>query len=270
MKLSISTLGCPDWGFDRVVTEFEKLGVDIEVRGVDGEMDAEKIARFAPENAEATKALLAAHHVRLVGFGTSCSFHDPDKLEENVAAARRAIDVCVRMGIPSIRVFGNNIPDPARMEETAQTVCRGLQKVCAYGAEKGVGVNLEIHGDFNSKEALRLIVDGMRGVPAFGILWDIEHSDKTCGDDFMPFYEVIRPLVRHVHVKDYIRGENGQFTLCRMGLGNIPVKAILSQLKADGYDGYYSFEWEKKWVPSLEEPEVAFPAFVEYMRALEL
>ena len=72
MKLSISTLGCPDWSFERVVTEFEKLGVDIEVRGVDGEMDAEKIARFAPENAEATKALLAEHHVRLVGFGTSC------------------------------------------------------------------------------------------------------------------------------------------------------------------------------------------------------
>ena len=34
MKLSISTLGCPDWGFDRVVQAFEDLGVDIEVRSL--------------------------------------------------------------------------------------------------------------------------------------------------------------------------------------------------------------------------------------------
>lgn len=61
MKLSISTLGCPDWGFDRVVQAFEDLGVDIEVRGVDGEMEAGRIARFSPARAQETKALLAAH-----------------------------------------------------------------------------------------------------------------------------------------------------------------------------------------------------------------
>ena len=41
-----------------------------------------------------------------------------------------------------------------------------------------------------------------------------------------------------------------------------------AQLLADGYDGYFSFEWEKKWVPDLEEPEIAFPAYAEYMRNL--
>jgi hypothetical protein len=34
-------------------------------------------------------------------------------------------------------------------------------------------------------------------------------------------------------------------------------------LKNEGYDGYYSFEWEKKWHPYLPEPEVAFPHFIK-------
>ena len=268
MKLAISTLGCPDWDFMRVLKEYRALGADIEVRGIDGEMEADRIARFSPERAQETKALLREYGLRIVGFGTSCKFHDPETLAENIAAARRAVDVCARMDIPAIRVFGNDIPDKARMAETAHTVCTGLKVVCEYAAQRGMGVNLEIHGDFNSTEAIRLVVDEMAGTESFVILWDIEHSDKTCGDDFLPFYEVIRPYVRHVHVKDYIRKPGGAFGLCLMGEGDIPVKAILAQLQRDGYDGYYSFEWEKKWVPTLAEPEVAFPAFVDYMKAL--
>lgn len=252
----------------RVLKEYSALGADIEARGIDGEMEADRIDRFTPARERETKALLEQYGLKIVGFGTSCKFHDLAALEENIACAKRAIDVCARMGIPSIRVFGNDIPDKSRMAETAHTVCTGLKAVCAHGEQQGVGVNLEIHGDFNSTQALRLVVDEMADTPAFGILWDIEHSDKTCGDDFMPFYKIIRPYVRHVHVKDYIRKPGGAFELCLMGKGDIPVKAILAQLQRDGYDGYYSFEWEKKWVPQLAEPEVAFPAFIDYMKAL--
>jgi len=37
-------------------------------------------------------------------------------------------------------------------------------------------------------------------------------------------------------------------------------------LQAGGYDGYLTLEWEKRWVPELAEPEVAFPQFVAFMR----
>lgn len=268
MKLSISTLGCPDWGFDRVVQAFEDLGVDIEVRGVDGEMEAGRIARFSPARAQETKALLAAHGRKIVGFGTSCKFHDPAAQEENVRAGWEAAEVCARMGIPALRVFGNDIPDKARAAETIAFACQGIRRVCERAADKGVQTLLEVHGDFNTVEAMRLVAQEMAGAPGFGILWDVEHSDKTCGDDFLPFYAAVRPLLRHVHIKDYHRGENGQFTLCPVGEGDIPLPEIVRTLLRDGYDGYFSLEWEKKWVPSLAEPEEVFPAFVRYMRAL--
>ena len=42
----------------------------------------------------------------------------------------------------------------------------------------------------------------------------------------------------------------------------------VSLLKAGGYDGYYSFEWEKWWHPELAEPEVAFPAYKAFCDGL--
>ena len=40
-------------------------------------------------------------------------------------------------------------------------------------------------------------------------------------------------------------------------------------LKAAGYNGYFTLEWEKIWHAYIEEPEVAFPQYVQYMKNLE-
>ena len=44
---------------------------------------------------------------------------------------------------------------------------------------------------------------------------------------------------------------------------------MIKQLQADGYTGFYSFEWEKRWHPELPEPERALPQYVDFMRTLE-
>lgn len=37
--------------------------------------------------------------------------------------------------------------------------------------------------------------------------------------------------------------------LCLIGEGVIPIKEIVKTLESDGYSGYMSLEWEKKWHP---------------------
>ena len=49
----------------------------------------------------------------------------------------------------------------------------------------------------------------------------------------------------------------------------LPLKAVISRLRQDGYEGFYSFEWEKRWHPELPEPERALPRYVDFMRASE-
>jgi len=50
-----------------------------------------------------------------------------------------------------------------------------------------------------------------------------------------------------------------------LGTGEVPVKEQVRVLAGAGYKGYYCFEWEKKWHPEIEEPEVAFPQYAKTM-----
>jgi hypothetical protein len=43
------------------------------------------------------------------------------------------------------------------------------------------------------------------------------------------------------------------------------VRETVRVLVEAGYPGYYCFEWEKKWHPEIEDPEVAFPHYARVM-----
>ncbi len=271
MKLSFTTLGCPDWDFMKILKNTRELGIDsIEIRGLDGQMRAENISWFSEQNAVETKKILADHKVSICGFGTSVNFHDAQKRADAIVEGKEAITVCARMGIPYIRVFGDKLQGLDR-DAVIKSVIDGISELCAYAKGTGVGVLLEIHGDFNTLDAVLPVIEGVKasGADNFGILWDIEHSDKTYEDNYLEFYEPIKDYVKHVHVKDHKR-DGGQFNLCMIGEGDIPIPAILKTLKQNNYSGYLSLEWEKKWKPELPVPELAFPAFVEYMKKVML
>lgn len=39
-------------------------------------------------------------------------------------------------------------------------------------------------------------------------------------------------------------------------------------LKENDYSDFVSFEWEKLWFPEVEEPDVAFPQFLDAVSAM--
>jgi hypothetical protein len=43
---------------------------------------------------------------------------------------------------------------------------------------------------------------------------------------------------------------------------------MANALKTSGYDGYLTFEWEKRWHSEIPGPEVAIPHFARFIRAL--
>ena len=272
IKLASSTLGCPDWSFDEVVKRYAEYGIEgVEIRGIDGEMEAPRIARFFPENLAQTKSLMEANGLKFISFGTSVCLHAKPDRAELMKYMADTVDVCARVGIPAIRVFGDKLPeeDGAERETAIARIIGNLSAICAYAESKGVMINLEVHGTVNSVRNLAPIIEGVRHLPSFGIIWDVEHSDKTTGDDYSEFYALIRPYLRHVHFKDYHRATaDRSWVLCEIGEGDIPLESIVKTLQEDGYDGYISLEWEKKWHPELSDPELAFPRFVEYMKRI--
>ena len=274
MKISFTTLACPDWSFDKILDEAEKLGYQgIEIRGIADEMRADRIPEFAESNAEATKKIFAEKGLTIAGFGSSVLFHDEEKYAEAIEEGKLAVDVCVRMGIPGLRVFGDSMAgaEAAGERDAVLTrICGGLRTLCEYARGKGVDIWQEVHGDFINIENITPIIDGVKDCPEFGILWDIGNSDESYGENWRDFYAVIKPFVRHVHVKDHKKesDDSDVLTYCIPGEGQIPIADIVKTLRQDGFDGWYSFEWEKKWHPEIAAPEAVLPGYIEYMKKL--
>ena len=267
MKLSISTLGCPGKDLDEVLALLKTADVHgLEVRGIGGELNAEKITCFLPENREETLAKLRANNISLVCLDTSVSLHDASKYEKNVEECLAAIRLCREVGFPAIRVFGNDLSDGEGREEELATIKKLGLLLCDAARDAGVEVWLEIHGTINTVENLAAVLDVLGPHPAFGIIWDIMHTDRAYGDKWDPVYRLIRPFIRHVHIKDHLRDSTPPFARVLLGHGHIPIDDIVHRLEKDGYRGYYSLEWEKLWNPQIEEPEIAFPQFAEYMK----
>ena len=54
--------------------------------------------------------------------------------------------------------------------------------------------------------------------------------------------------------------------LLLLGEGEVPVRDSLTAIQRRGYDGWIAVEWEKKWHPHIQEPEIAFPQHSALLR----
>ena len=126
----------------------------------------------------------------------------------------------------------------------------------------------EVHGDFNSPETISPVVDLLNDCPEFGIIWDIEHTFNA-GVDPDEFYKLFKPLIKHAHFKDCTeKNEDGTRNVTLPGEGTVPLKKYYGLLNDNGFKGFYSFEWEKRWIPDLPDPETAFPVYIELMKKI--
>ena len=254
MKICFSTLGCTDRSLGEVLALAQNYSIDaLELRGLDGVMDNRKIAAFAPENREATLAKFAEYGVKPLVLGTSCSFHDETKLEGFLEEGYRSIDIAQSFGFGSIRVFGNNVRGDEA--ECLDRIARGISALCEYAADKGVDVLLETHGDVNTRERLGAVAEVCEKYQNFGFIWDICHTRLTYGENWRDFCSDFGHLIRHVHLKD-VTAQG----LTLPGEGDLPIRDMVNYLNENGYDGYFSLEWEKKWHPELPVLEDALDA----------
>ena len=265
MKLCFSTLGCTEQSLAEVLALAQAYHIHaLEIRGLNGIMDNRRIEALSHDHREQTLAMFAQSDVVPHVLGTSCSFHNADKYAAAVEEGKACIDIADRLGIPYIRVFGNNLIGDTE-EERADCIARvaaGIAEVCDYAAATSVTVLLEVHGDYNKIETLKPITNVLSDRANFGLIWDIAHT-KAYGDEWSAFYRVFKPYIKHIHIKDHVVAER---KLVLPGEGDLPILPIVRTLLADGFDGYFSLEWEKKWHPELPEINVALEHFVSVMK----
>ena len=268
MQLAFSTLGCPTWGFEKVVTCASALGYDaVEIRGIEGEMDLTKIDAFQPKAIKKSVDHLENMGVRICCLGSSSSFHHTDREErrKHVEAAEAVIRLADELSCPFVRVFGDKIPDPAQKKETIRLVVEALKELGDYAADYRVKVVMETHGDFCATGDVQDVMERVSHKHV-GVLWDTHHPYRLLGENPRSTANRLGEWIWHTHFKDSVRTDGG-YRYVLMGEGDVPVPDILGHLSRMGYKGCLSLEWEKAWCPKIEPPEIAIPDYIRKMKA---
>ena len=263
LPLGFSTLGSPKWTWAQTLDFASAHGfAGIELRGIQETMDLSKRPEFQPDRLAQSKRELAAHGLAVPCLGASVNLHEQDtaKLGAAMAETRRFIDVASALGAPYVRVFGNEYPKGMSKEAVLAYIGRGLHQLGEYARPRGVTVVLESHGQFVDSPTL-LELMRLADSPGVALLWDAHHT-YVAGEQPEATVAKLGPWIRHTHLKDSVpSGNDRKYVLT--GRGEVPVKRQIEALARIGYKGFYSLEWEKRWHPEIEEPEVAFADFAK-------
>ncbi len=262
--LVFSTLGCPDWSLERAAEEAVKDGyVGLEVRVLNGQIIPSDLDEAGQQE---VREIMDRHGLKIVGIGASTRFSSPDAAERQAQQdeLRQYLRLASALGIPYVRTFGGNVADGHTIDETIDWVASSLEDVMDDAEAEGVTVLLETHDAFCRGAEVARVLDQVQH-PRLKAVWDVHHPYRM-GESIEETWDLIGDRVAHVHIKDARRKPDGGWQLVLLGEGEVPNKEVVELLMREGYRGYLSAEWEKKWHPEIEEPEVALPQHADVLR----
>jgi len=261
--LAWSTLGSPNWSFQHTVEQAAANGYQaLEVRLLDGQIIP---SNLSAERRREMKAVLQQHNLRIIGLGLSTRFSSPDPAERmaNIEELRRYLELANDLDVPMVRTFGGNVAEGQTLDQTIDWVAQGLLGGVSTAEAQGVTIVLETHDAFcRGAEVARVLAQV--NSPYVAAVWDIHHPYRM-GESIEQTWDLIGTRVKHVHIKDGIKQADGSWQLVLLGEGELPCRETINLLYEKGYRGYLSAEWEKKWHPEIEEPEVAMPQHAQML-----
>lgn len=249
-----STLGCPELSLEAVLALAAKHRIPlVEVRALAGTVDL--AAHFTAYHGTPARlaAQLADAGVRIVALDASLRLiGGTDAERDQLVALAPWADA---LGVRWLRVF-----DGGRDLATFELAAAGatLRWWRELRAARGWRVELmvETHDSLLTAAAVARF---RAALPETAILWDAHHTWRKGGEDSVATWRAIRTGVVHVHVKDSVGQPSARhpFTYVLPGDGEFPVSPLLAALRADGFDGPVSLEWEWMWHPHLPSLDAA-------------
>ncbi|MDR1570312.1 MAG: sugar phosphate isomerase/epimerase [Oscillospiraceae bacterium] len=268
LRVSFSTLGCPRWSWQDICATARDLGYDgVEVRGVGSDLSAPSIPQFSQDQIPATLKGLERMRLTIPCLASECCLHLRETAERTARAVDAYIELASALGVPYIRVMGASaVPQPMGGVD-AGFVREQAQKFGEIAQKRGVTLLIETHGVWANSEKLAKLLDDIDS-DAVQALWDIHHPYRFYGERPRVTYENLGKRIRHTHLKDSV-AEGDRFRYAMPGFGDVPFEEAVGLLADQGYEGFYSLEWVKRWDLTLEEPGIVFAHTINLMRSLQ-
>jgi len=279
VKLAFSTLSCPDWDLETILKKAVEYGYQgIEFRGYQDTLYLPRAEPFLPDRIPHTRKMCTRYGLEIVCVSSSAylAAMDPEEREKNLREVRDYIQLAYQLGAPFVRVFGGDLKREGRPTGSVPALIENLKKAGEEAAAYGVTVLLETHDAFISGQAVAQVLSEVCH-PHVGALWDLHHPYRFAGESPATTVRYLKApagpsalgrgqaLLRHVHLKDS-RGKADHYVYTPLGEGDIPILEMLQVLWNNGYRGYLTLEWEKRWHPELEDPERILPQYADKLR----
>lgn len=264
MKISFSTLACPDYSWVDIYSMAKDLGFNgIEVRGLGNDIFAVKAKPFTEAQLPKTIAKLNELGLEIPCLSSGCCLKNFDKKDEVLFELTSYIELAEKLKTPFIRVLADLNPEPEGEVDDEQVIAV-LKEAAAAAEKKNVTLLVETNGVYSDTKRLRRLLDKTES-KFVGALWDMHHPYRYAGEAPEQTVENLGSYIRYIHVKDS-NMENGKIRYRLMGHGDMPIHEMLAALQKIGYDGYISLEWVKRWAKDLYSAGVVFPQFARYMK----
>ena len=282
-------MGTPEYTVAEAIDLFGRLGMEgIEAIVHDEYRSAIRIDSSATglreqrERAESRGLQFAA----ITPYVTDLNSDNPQVAAAQREVLLRAIDIAHALGARCVRTYaGRETGGPGRADRFRRLVeaARGPAEVAAQA-----GVRLGFENHFNTlADSAKATLEAIRAVnrPAMGIVYDQANLTMLGAEEYQEAICLQAPHLIHVHVKDLRFKDNLPTTVSGavealppdakptvslpVGEGVLPWGNILAELKAFGYDGWLSIEYERRWYPDLLPPaEIGMKAGADRLRRL--
>lgn len=264
MKISFSTLACPDFSWTDIYSMAKDLSFDgIEIRGLGNEIYAVKAHPFTPQKIEETIKKLASLNLEIPCLSSGSCLKFKDKKDATIKEICEYIDLAQKLKTPYVRILADLAPKPEG-EVDDEFVVQALVEVGEIAKEQGVTLLVETNGVYCDTKRLRALLDKVNN-PAVAALWDMHHPYRYGGEKPQETIDNLGKYIKYCHIKDSVIID-GKTEYKLMGEGDLPVKEMLDALKASGYLGYVSLEWVKRWANHLCDAGIVFPQYARFMK----
>ena len=251
MKLSFSTRGWGNLSWDEVLETATDMGFQgVEVYNLP-KFDPllEKGGPFHKHKVAATVRQMRDLKLTIPCFDTSLDLSAGDGC---VPILKDLMQVAFDARVPYVVAF-------ASQDHEAQ-VTENLSALVVEAEKIGVPLLIKTSGIYADTARLRKMLESFAS-DWLGALWDMHHPYRDFGESADTTIKNLGTYVKHVHLRD----SNDQFTYNLIGEGNMPVSDMISALSSINYDGFVSLEWKPEWMEDLQDKEIIFPHFVNYM-----
>ena len=251
MNLSFSTRGWGDLSWDQMLQEAVDMrfgGVEVynlfkfpELTDRGGPFHAHKVA--------ATIRQLRDLKLKIPCFDTSVDLSsDPEAFSTLTFMLENAANAQVPYVVA------------CALTENEELVGENLEKLLPKAEECGVTLLLKTSGIYADTARLRSMLESFAS-DWLGALWDMHHPYRDFGESADTTIKNLGTYVKHVHLRD--SDENGEYQL--IGEGNMPIPDMIRALGSINFDGFISLEWKPEWMEDLQDREIIFPYYVNYM-----